>query len=193
MGTRIAPVLLMVVVALALAGLTTSTRHTDGAPIANEPLSTTTVSTTSGNVDARHSFEFADLWPGWSRTETYTIENAGAAPERATLSATGLANNGGSFTAAERAVDPANQGDLGTHVHVVATSEGETVYDGTLEGFVAWGRLDLGVVPSGASDTVVIRFAVEPSTGNEIQGDSVGFELRLGVASAAPTQLVPSE
>ena len=104
------------------------------------------------------------------------------------ISAYGLpANTSGkmTLTAAEAAVDPTNAGDLGTHVRVPATINGAKAYDGSLEGFVAWGSNDLGVVAPGHRATVRLRFSVNRWTGAEIQGDESAFD--LGFALQRPS------
>jgi hypothetical protein len=128
---------------------------------------------------------FADLEPGWSHTETFTVTNSTGAAASGAAAAADLVGSGGVLTNAERAVDPGNAADLGSHIHITATVGGETFYEGTLEGF-AWEPQEFGTISPGSSELVVIRFEVESSTGAAIQGDRVTF--KVGVALEPPAQ-----
>ncbi|MDR3686469.1 MAG: hypothetical protein P4L93_05900 [Coriobacteriia bacterium] len=134
-----------------------------------------------GVAGLKRSLRFADLSPGWSQTETYSVENTGNASLQLVVSGANFADRGGEFTWAEAAVDPTNAGDLGDHVRVTATINGAEAYDGPLEGLVAWGSTDLGVVPAGQTRAVSLRFSVDPGTGAEIQGDEATFDLRFSL------------
>jgi len=138
-----------------------------------------------GVAGMKRSLRLASLSPGWSQTETYVVENPGEAPLHLIVTGANFVDRGGLFTSAEAAVDPANSGDLGTHVRVTATTDGVKAYDGSLEGLVAWGSTDLGIVAPGHAATVRLRFSVDPWTGAEIQGDESAFE--LGFALRRPS------
>ena len=138
-----------------------------------------------GVVGMNRSLRLASLSPGWSQTETYVVENPGETSLHLIVTGANFVDRGGSFTTAEAAVDPANSGDLGTHVRVTVTTDGAKAYDGSLEGLVAWGSTDLGIVAPGHAATVRLRFSVDSWTGAEIQGDESAFE--LGFALRRPS------
>jgi hypothetical protein len=146
------------------------------------PATRSVAQSTSSNYRELH---FAGLEPGWSHTETFALTNSTGAETSGAAAVVDLIGCGGALTNAERAVDPGNAADLGSHIHVTATADGETFYEGTLEGF-AWEPQDLGSVAPGGSKLVVLRFEVESSTGAAIQGDSATF--KVGVTLDPPAQ-----
>jgi len=172
-------------------GIAVPARFGAGLAVAGESRSASSVSGTGtgdgviGVAGMKRSLRLASLSPGWSHTETYVAENSSKTPLRLIVTGANFVNRGGSFTSAEAAVDPANAGDLGTHVRVAATTDGAKAYEGSLEGLVAWGSTELGVVAPGHRATVRLRFSVDPWTGAEIQGDESAFD--LGFALQRPS------
>jgi spore coat-associated protein N len=174
---------LSIAVLLTLVGIGTYALFSDSASSTGNQFQAGTMNLQVNGAEQLTTFNFSNVSPGWSHTETYTVSNVGNVQGRATFDATSLVSTGGVLTSAEQVVDPGNAGNLSAATHVVATVDGATAYDGTLAGFVAGGAQDLGIVAGGGSETVVVTFSIDPSTGNEIQGDGVNFNLGFTLTS----------
>ena len=183
MNKKILLSILSITVLLTLVGIGTYALFSDTATSTGNQFQAGTMNLQVNGAEQLQAFSYTSISPGWSHTETYTVTNVGNVQGRATFVASSLVESGGVLTSAEQPVDPGNAGNLGADVHVIATVDGASAYNGTLAGFAASGAQDLGIVSGGQSETVVVTFSVDPSVGNEIQGDSVKFDLGFGLTS----------
>lgn len=183
MNKKILLSILSIAVLLTFVGIGTYALFSDTASSSGNQFQAGTMNLQVNGAEQLTKFNIANVSPGWSHTETYTVSNVGNVQGRATFAASSLVTTGGVLTSAEQVVDPGNAGNLDSKVHVVATVDGASAFNGTLADFAAGGAQDLGIVAGGASETVVVTYSIDPSVGNEIQGDGVSFDLGFTLTS----------
>lgn len=125
------------------------------------------------------SFTLANLKPGDSGTQTFTLNNNGSLPGTLAVSAVSVANAPGATPESEPTPD---NGELGANTVVTVTyNDGTTtypLYNGSLNNLTA---LNLGTLAAGGTDNLIINWEIPGTVGNEIQGDTatVGLTFTL--------------
>lgn len=125
-------------------------------------------------------FAFSDVVPGWTKTFTYTVKNAGSINGKLSLAAANVANTEGLNPESETG-DIDEPGELGANMNVQVKYGGSTVATGTLNNFNGTNILTNYPLNAGESKMVEIIVTVPTGVENDIQGDVVtgGFTVRL--------------
>lgn len=132
--------------------------------------------------------------------KTWTVNNAGSLPGRLYFSIDNLINHENGCNEPETLIDGTctgeNAGELGQSIDVVVSLDGTpvttTTFSTTDETAIetAWQALDPVIIPAGQSKEVSIEWSAGPDDyGNEIQSDSVAFDLIFNMEQLTETEL----
>jgi predicted ribosomally synthesized peptide with SipW-like signal peptide len=187
-------VLLIIVVGLAAVGGTyayfTATRTTS----ANQFVAGTLDLDVASNGNKLEPFVITNMGADGNigGTKTWTITNTGSLPGRLYVRLQNLQNvSSGCINDQKKAADPdcavsGHEGNLGKVVNLVMALNGADVASSTLATAqmasigTQWSALPQIVIQPGAQTTVTAHWATgENSYGNEIQGDSVVFDMNF--------------
>lgn len=133
--------------------------------------------------------------------KTWVINNTGSLPGELTFSMADLDNLENGCNEPEALVDAScdtpgsGQGDLGDAITTTVTLDGLQVISSDLAtanvgAYASQWDTNAGtvVIPAGGSATVVMNWATDPSAyGNEIQSDSLTFDLAFSLVQVDPT------
>jgi predicted ribosomally synthesized peptide with SipW-like signal peptide len=157
-----------VVAAAALTGAGTYSFFTDTETVDGQSVSTGTLTLQAGTAPGSVPIALDNLAPGDpARTTTITLQNTGSLPGRLLLDVIRTDDSDSALADKLRVK--------------VATPRGERplaqIRGGTLNGNVAQDPADFGVLQPGATRTVVVEVSLPGIVGNEVQGQSVAFEI----------------
>lgn len=134
------------------------------------------------NDGAAQSISFAAVKPGDSGVDNFKLNNVGSVDGHLYASVQNIVNGAGTTPEPEPTPD---NGELAASMHVVVWSDldgdkvqdaGEAVaYDGLLSGATV--SIDMGALAAGGMTYLGFAWDIPTSVGNEIQGDTVTFDI----------------
>lgn len=131
------------------------------------------------------NFTLANLKPGDSGTQTFTLDNDGSLPGTLAVSAVTVTNDAGVNTEAEGNTT----GDLGASILVnvyLNDTAATPIYSGTLNGLASVTPLNLGTLAAGGTANLIINWEIPGSVGNEIQGDTATVDMTFALTQQQP-------
>lgn len=137
------------------------------------------------------TFNFSDMSPGDNETHSFTLKNTGTLPGVPKICLRNVINT--ESTGSSEFESDGDAGELGANINVIAKINGESLVDTdtSLDSFNdhCWASenvLDTEFVNTNAdildpSETAIFEFnfSITESVGNEIQGDSVTFDVEF--------------
>jgi predicted ribosomally synthesized peptide with SipW-like signal peptide len=136
------------------------------------------------------TFNLSNLKPGDSSSATVNLSNAGSISGALTMKIQNVVNSPGSTPEPE---PPPDSGLLGDKIILtVMNATGNPLAYGTLNSLQNL-FINLASLPAGGSTAIQVKYEVPAAAGNDIQGDSVSFDILFSLEQAQEVYNLPAQ